>query len=108
MQALYVQKIKPAKVIQLLKVVVVVVAESPVSSRWRGWKEGVKAGTSLHREDRRMAGFSGTPLPRRCAATNPQVSGSPGVVSTQTVRVFSAVGHLAVGQFAVRKTISFG
>ena len=50
-----------------------VVAESPVSLRWSGWKEGVQAEASLPREDRRKTGSPGTPPPRRGAATNPQV-----------------------------------
>ena len=54
-------------------VVVVLVAESPVCLRWRGWREGVQARASLPREDRRIAGSSGTPPPRRGAATNPQM-----------------------------------
>ena len=55
-----------------MRFVVVVVAESPVILRWRGWKEKVQAGASLPREDRR-AESSGTPPPRRGAATNPKV-----------------------------------
>ena len=59
-------------------------------------------GASLHREDQRTVGSPGTPPPRRGAATNPKVPGSPGIAGTQThaaqcVLLSTAWANLRVG-----------
>ena len=80
-----------------LNSVVVIVAESPVSLRWRGW--GVQAGASLPRENRRRVRSSGTPPPLQGAATNPQVPGSSGIVRV--------TGQFARGQFTQKLDLFF-
>ena len=82
--------------------VVVVVAEGPVSLCWPGWKEGAQAGASLHREDQRTVESSGTPPPRRGAATNPKVPGSPGIAGTQTHAGQCAPPAYSMGKSACR------